>query len=147
MRRQYPGLTNKDMDRLLFDYAFRTELTRKCEAAKMELSLKPEAHVLFRLRALKQIPSKSPVSKILKCLLETPQSKQARLISRIFKVNSSNGQHRAINLRLNKDVNASRGAYILILCVRGHLTHIFFTQVRRRTRSSGPPDSCFETDT
>jgi len=109
MSRQYPGLSNKEMDRLLFDDAFQTELTRKCDTAKMELSLKNETHVLFRLCALKQVPSKSSVSKILKELLDNPRSKRSRLITQVSKVNSSNGQIRAINLKLRKSMDASRG--------------------------------------
>ena len=46
--KMFEGITDRDIDRLLFDAEFHSNLQPKCETAKIELSIKKETQVLVR---------------------------------------------------------------------------------------------------
>eukprot|EP00939_MAST-03C_sp_MAST-3C-sp1_P002878 g2878.t1 len=98
-RGTYLTISDEEMDRLLFHDEFRARLYRKCEEAKIALSIKKSTTVLIHLRALKTIIPDTPGQQFVRLLTNKVVSAEVQAISKIYKV-TKDGQLRSIILKL-----------------------------------------------
>ena len=97
--KMYPGISDKDVDRLLFDYEFRFNLLPKCENAKIELSVKKETQILVHLPALKSVKTQHAVEIMVRQMIMSNLHRDFKPICRVSKVTST-GKIKDTNLRL-----------------------------------------------
>ena len=121
--KMFEGITDRDIDRLLFDYEFRFSLLAKCETAKIELSIKKETQILVHLHALRAVKTEQPVEIMVRQLIMNPLHRDFKPICRVSKVTST-GKIKETNLRLrakfgdestqnSKDGDLTRAVYTL----------------------------------